>query len=229
MKLNYQYQKIHPEHFNNIHVNSLSDLLDDIKTCSGYVVIDTAMCEKWAYDNTTFGIIVCFGMKYVYLDNEEYDVESFLLDLFNAGKVIVVYNAECVFQSIRNTYHIEQFPEKLIDLKRVGYLLNTMHSLNVREWFEEEYGRQVFSCESILNEYKSMYNIQDIRNIPTSVLEPYVALRSVLIMCLIRDKIDAARRQSPVLFRLEHDLIPIIVDMINNGMPDRYGIRNGFI
>ena len=179
--------------------------------------------ESSGYDwteNKACGVALSWQNQSVFLHNEDYGIEGicFLLQcLYQSDKIVVFYNAELFMSITREVYGIEQIPNNFIDLTRVSYIIyDSVKSLS--DWGIENYGVIANSGENVLTEYINHYQL-DKTQVPRSILDLYVCSIAVLTRCLLEDFLPKAEKENATWLRYEHDLIPMMVDLSNQGMP----------
>jgi DNA polymerase I-like protein with 3'-5' exonuclease and polymerase domains len=188
-----------------------------------YVAIDTETSGlRWAHGDRAFGISIAWDDQSVYLRNTEVSLEKIkilLKAIYSSNKTVLFHNMKFDSHMIRETYGVEELPNKYIDTLLVAYLLDTGSSHALKNWGEREWGNAVTYHEDLLKEYRNRYKIKDYRFLPAEILDPYAANDAVLTKALAMKYVPMVKEDSPRWFDIEHQLIPVIMKM------ERVGIK----
>jgi len=203
--------------------NNFDLLRQSILTSSDpYVAVDTETTGlKWNAGDRAFGVAIAWDNQCIFLRNSEHSIEgigSLLQELFSStAKTFLYHNAEFDLHMMRETYGVEPAPN-ILDTLRVSHLHNTNMSHALKDWSAQIFGNTAAYYESIVEEYRSRYNIKDYSRIPPEIMDSYATNDVVLTKSLAEQFVEPVRNNNPSLFDLEMKLIPVVYDMEKTGL-----------
>ena len=203
--------------------NSFDSLRQSILTgADSYVAVDTETTGlRWDAGDRAFGVAIAWDNNCIFLRNSEHGVEGIrhlLKEIFNTSeKTFVYHNAEFDLHMLRETYGVDPAPT-ILDTLRVSHLYNTNMSHSLKDWSTQVFGNTASYYESLVEEYRSRYNIKDYSRIPPEIMDSYATNDVVLTKSLAERFVDPVRDDNPSLFDLEMRLIPVIYDMEKMGL-----------
>ena len=204
------------------HPNSIEDLKTKLLGATDdYVACDTETTGLRWMEDRAFGVAFAWDDQQTFIRNNEFGVENIgrlISDLYKSEKTIIFHNAEFDLHMIRETYGVKEFPNKIIDTLRVAHLLDTAADHTLKGWAERVYGQSATYWESLIDEYKSRYKVKNYAMLPPDILDPYAGHDAHLTKSLAYKFVPQVMVSCGRLFQLEHELIPVILDMEYQGI-----------
>jgi len=187
-----------------------------------YIAVDTETTGLSFKKDHSFGVAFAWDMENCFIRNSDFGekaIGQLISDLYKSEtKTVVMHNAEFDIHQIRETYGVQEFPNRLIDTLRVSHILDTAADHSLKGWGESVYGNIASYWEGLVAEYRKQYKVKSYDLLPRDILDPYAANDAHLTKCLAYRFVPEVTRSSPTIFKLEHELIPVIVDMEKEGM-----------
>jgi len=186
-----------------------------------YVAVDTETTGlRWTEDHA-FGVAFAWDTENTFIRNSKFGeaaIGKLISELYTSDKTVVMHNAEFDLHMIRETYGVQEFPNKIIDTLRVAHILDTAADHTLKGWGDNVYGDIASYWEGLVSEYRKKYKVKSYDLLPTDILDPYAAHDAHLTKCLAYKFVPTVMKSSPMIFKLEHELIPAILDMEKEGL-----------
>ena len=188
-----------------------------------YVTVDTETTGlRWiGKTHLAFGVAFAWDDQQTFIRNTEFGTENigkFISDLYKSEKTIIMHNAEFDLHMIRETYDVHELPKKIIDTLRVSHLLDTAADHSLKGWGTKVYGSGAGYWEAVIDEYKKKYKITSYEMLPPDILDPYAGHDAFLTKQLAYKFVPQVMVSCGKLLELEHALLPVIMDMEQQGM-----------
>jgi len=172
-------------------------------------------------EDRAFGVAFAWDDQQTFIRNSEFGTENIgrlISDIYKSKKTVIMHNAEFDLHMIRETYNVQEFPNQIIDTLRVSHLLDSAADHTLKGWGTKVYGQGASYWEGLIDEYKKKYKVKNYEMLPPEILDPYAGHDAFLTRQLAYKFVPQVMTSYSRLFELEHELLPVILDMEKEGM-----------